>query len=136
MRIPAIVLAAMLGLAPVLGSVAMAGPAQEAVINHFAGIAKSSAFSAKRGKDVYFASPGTGKPETPSCTTCHTNAPQGRGRTRAGKPIEPLALSKTPDRYTDLAKVEKWFRRNCNSVLGRQCTAREKGDFLTFMIAQ
>ena len=58
------------------------------------------------------------------------------GVTRAGKPIEPMAVSKTPNRYTDHRKVAKWFRRNCKSVLGRQCSPREKGDFLTFMINQ
>jgi hypothetical protein len=47
-----------------------------------------------------------------------------------------MAVSTTPDRYTDAAKVAKWFRRNCKSVLGRECTAQEKGDFLAFMISQ
>jgi hypothetical protein len=47
-----------------------------------------------------------------------------------------MALSKTPDRYTDPKKVAKWFRRNCKSVLGRECTPLEKGDFLAFMMNQ
>jgi len=47
-----------------------------------------------------------------------------------------MAVSKTPDRYIDMKKVEKWFRRNCKSVLGRVCTSLEKGDFLTFMSSQ
>lgn len=136
MRFRTMTLAATLGLTAALGSLALAGPAQEAIVNHYAGLAKSGGFSAERGKAFFFASPGTGKPDTPSCTSCHTDSPQGTGRTRAGKPIEPLALSQTPDRYSDLEKVEKWFRRNCNSVLGRQCTPREKGDFVTFMIGQ
>ena len=41
-----------------------------------------------------------------------------------------------PARFTDPEKVAKWFLRNCTSVLGRECTAIEKGDFLTFMSAQ
>jgi hypothetical protein len=45
-----------------------------------------------------------------------------------------MAVSIQADRYLDAAKVEKWYRRNCRSVLGRECTAIEKGDFLTFMI--
>ncbi len=77
-----------------------------------------------------------GKSETPACTTCHTASPSKMGETRAGKPIEPMAVSVTPDRYTDPKKMAKWFRRNCKSVLGRECTAQEKGDFLTFMISQ
>lgn len=136
MNSPSTALALLFFLAPAFAPSAAAGTAQDAVISHYAGIAESAAFSAERGKGLFLASPGTGKPDTPSCTSCHTKSPHETGRTRAGKPIEPLALSKTPGRYTDLAKVEKWFRRNCNSVLGRECTAREKGDFLIFMIGQ
>ncbi len=77
-----------------------------------------------------------GKSETPACTVCHTASPLKMGETRAGKPIEPMAVSVTPDRYSDPKQMAKWFRRNCKSVLGRECTAQEKGDFLTFMIGQ
>ena len=94
------------------------------------------AFSADRGRLLFSSSPATGKPDTPSCTACHTPDPTRVGQTRAGKEIAPMALSKTPDRYADAAKLEKWFRRNCTSVLGRVCTALEKGDFLTFMSTQ
>jgi hypothetical protein len=47
-----------------------------------------------------------------------------------------MAVSKTPARYTDRDTVEKWFARNCQDVLGRPCTAREKGDFITYMMGQ
>jgi Domain of unknown function (DUF1924) len=47
-----------------------------------------------------------------------------------------MAASANPKRYGDEAKTEKWFGRNCNNVLGRECTATEKGDFITFMLAQ
>jgi cytochrome c553 len=90
-------------------------------------------FSAERGQEFFSQNHTGGKPQTPSCTTCHTSDPSGVGQTRAGKTIAPLAISKTPDRYSDFEKVEKWFRRNCTSVLGRTCSAREKGDFITFM---
>jgi hypothetical protein len=78
----------------------------------------------------------TGKPDTPSCTTCHTTDPRKTGQTRAGKDIEPMAASANSKRYSEQAKTEKWFGRNCNNVLGRECTATEKGDFITFMLAQ
>ncbi len=93
-------------------------------------------FSAQRGQAFFLKEHGGGKPETPSCTSCHTKDPKQPGQTRAGKTIAPIALSQTPERFTDPAKVEKWFRRNCNSVLGRACTSLEKGDFITFMSAQ
>ena len=97
---------------------------------------KFTAFSAERGRLLFSVRHATGKPETPSCTSCHTKSPLSVGSTRAGKEIAPMAISKTPDRYTDIKKVEKWFRRNCKSVLGRPCTPLEKGDFLAFMMNQ
>ncbi len=92
-----------------------------------------SGFSAERGRAFWFAVHTEGKIETPSCTTCHTKDPTAQGRTHALKPIAPMAVSRTPDRFTDQEKVDKWFTRNCNSVLGRPCTAVEKGDFITFL---
>src|SRR5262249_3832713 len=35
------------------------------------------------------------------------------------KPITPLAPAFDAQRFSDAAKVEKWFRRNCNDVVGR-----------------
>jgi len=93
-------------------------------------------FSAERGRYLFSSSLAMGKPDTPSCTSCHTADPTRGGQTWAGKAIEPMALSMTPGRYADPAKLEKWFRRNCTSVLGRVCTPVEKGDFLTFMSSQ
>ena len=93
-------------------------------------------FTADRGEMLFSSRYTTGKPETPSCTSCHSDNPSKAGLTRAGKAIEPMAASASPQRYTDPSKVEKWFRRNCNSVLGRNCTAQEKGDFITFMLTQ
>ena len=95
-----------------------------------------SGFSAARGKILHTQSFAGGKPDTPACTSCHGNDTRAGGRNPAGKNIEPMALSASPSRYTDPEKVEKWFKRNCNDVLGRQCTAQEKGDWLSFMISQ
>jgi hypothetical protein len=95
-----------------------------------------SGFSATRGAKLHVTRSTGGKPETPSCTTCHSDSPRGAGRTPAGKAIEAVAVSVTPTRYTDPVKVEKWFKRNCTEVLGRECTSLEKGDWLSYMISQ
>lgn len=95
-----------------------------------------SGFSAMRGEKLHVTKFSGGKQETPACTSCHADSPRSAGRTPAGKPIEAVAVSVTPARYTDPAKVEKWFKRNCSDVLGRDCTALEKGDWLTYMISQ
>ena len=93
-------------------------------------------FAAARGESFHRKSFAGGKPETSACTSCHSSDPRTAGRTPAGKAIEPLAVAVNPARYTDPAKVEKWFRRNCHEVLGRECTAQEKGDWLSYMIGR
>ena len=95
-----------------------------------------SGFSAARGEKLHVTKFAGGKVETPACTSCHADSPRSVGRTPAGKSIEALAVSLNPARYTDPAKVEKWFKRNCQDVLGRECTPLEKGDWLSYMISQ
>jgi hypothetical protein len=70
-------------------------------------------------------------------TSCHGENPSVPGKNaKTGKVIEPMAVSANPKRFTDRAEVEKWFKRNCQQVLGRECTPGEKGDFITFMAGQ
>lgn len=70
-----------------------------------------------------------------SCSSCHTENPAAAGKhARTGKTIRALAPAANAERFTDTAKVEKWFKRNCNDVLGRACTPQEKGDVLTYLL--
>ena len=50
-----------------------------------------------------------------------------------GRTIAPLAPAANAARLTEVAKIEKWFRRNCNDVLRRDCTAAEKGDVIAYL---
>ena len=113
---------------------AQAGPRDDIIASYAA--AAGNAGDPAAGQAMFAKTYGTGKAETPSCTTCHGNSPFTTGQTRAGKAISPLAPSKTPDRFTEAKKVAKWFRRNCNSVIGRECTPQEKIDFLAYMGSQ
>ena len=131
----------LLALGAAAASAAEANQAREAILAGIAAEAKAAdpgfaGFSAQRGQALYLSKNTSGKPDTPSCATCHTADPTQIGQTRAGKEIDPMALSKTPDRFSDPDKVAKWFGRNCNSVLGRPCSAAEKGDVLTFLIGR
>lgn len=70
-----------------------------------------------------------------SCASCHGAPPTQAGKHAAtGKAIAPLAPAFNPERFTDSAKVEKWFRRNCNDVAGRECSAGEKADLLAWLM--
>ena len=69
-----------------------------------------------------------------SCASCHGNPPTQDGRhATTGKRIAPLAPAFNPQAFTDSAKVDKWFRRNCNDVLTRECSATEKADVLAYL---
>jgi hypothetical protein len=71
-----------------------------------------------------------------SCASCHTDSPKAAGKhAKTNKVIEPLAPSANPKRFTDVAQVEKWFKRNCNDALGRACTTQEKGDFMAYVLS-
>jgi len=91
--------------------------------------------SAARGEKFFFAKHAHSNGETVSCTTCHTENPKATGKTRANKLIEPIAPVANKERFTDPAKVEKWFKRNCKDVLERACTEQEKADFIAFMLS-
>lgn len=71
-----------------------------------------------------------------SCSSCHTSTPTAQGQHAAtGKRITPLAPAANAERFTDNAKSEKWFRRNCNDVVGRECTPGEKADVLAWLLS-
>lgn len=126
---------AVLGVA--LTAVPLPATAVDGVIDAYASTAKSEAasfsgFSAQRGETLYRKKHAGTQAE--SCMACHTADPRKPGQhEKTGKKIEPLAPVANAKRFTDPAKVEKWFRRNCREVLGRECTAVEKGDFVTYM---
>jgi hypothetical protein len=92
-------------------------------------------FSAERGKEMWFRGFTQAGGESPrSCTSCHGNNARVSGKhASTGKSIKPMAVSINPERLGDAAKIEKWFKRNCKWTLERECTAQEKGDFLSYL---
>ncbi len=90
-------------------------------------------FSAERGKALYYRE-STASGKTMSCASCHTSDPRKPGKTPAFRTLEPFAPAITPARFTDMKKVEKWFRRNCDDVFKRECSAQEKGDLVSWIV--
>jgi len=122
----------MLGLVSAMASAADTPASLMANYAQAAGVPVSG-LSAKRGEALYRTEHAGRDGKAVSCASCHTANPQQAGRTRVNKPIEPLAPVANPQRFTDGAKVEKWFRRNCSDVLQRECSAQEKGDFIAWL---
>ena len=80
-------------------------------------------FNAKHGKEW-------------SCASCHDSLPNHETKhIVTGKVIQALSPSRNSARFSDPAKVEKWFKRNCNDVLGRECEAQEKADVLSWLMS-
>ncbi len=90
--------------------------------------------SASRGQTL-FQRTWTTSAGLPRCTICHGNNPRNPGRHAiTGKTIQPMQPAVEPTRLSDLVKTEKWFRRNCREVVGRECSASEKADVVTFLL--
>lgn len=116
-----------------------ADAARDAILTAYAADAQRedsgfTGFDAARGRALYMGPHTGGKAETPACATCHTPDPTRSGQhQKTGRSIDPMAVSANPARFTNAADVEKRFSRDCPAVLGRACTAREKGDFITYL---
>ncbi|NOT15432.1 MAG: DUF1924 domain-containing protein [Methylotenera sp.] len=95
---------------------------------------KFAGFSAERGASFYQIERQHSNGQKVSCASCHTADPRKQGKTRANKVIEPMAIAYHPQRFTDAAKVEKWFGRNCKDVLERACNTQEKGDYIQYLV--
>lgn len=93
------------------------------------------AFTPEEGKAAWNKSiPDSKTGEERSCAGCHGSDLRRVGKhLQTGKPIDPMAPSANAKRLTDPKFIEKWFKRNCQWTLGRECTPKEKGMFLTFI---
>lgn len=118
------------------GAACLAAPTLAAEPAHLlAGYSAQSgtAARAERGQALFTARHGRDW----SCASCHGASPVQPGKhASTGKAIGALAPAANAQRFTDPAKTEKWFRRNCNDVMGRECSAGEKADVLAWLLTQ
>jgi hypothetical protein len=122
-----------LALALIVSGAAVAGPAQAAPAELLAAYTAQagSAPQTARGQQFFTARHG----REWSCASCHGAPPTQAGQHAAtGKAIGAMAPAFNPERFTDAAKSDKWFRRNCNDVVGRECTPAEKADVLAWLL--
>lgn len=112
--------------------------ARQAILKGYqAEIPGFTGFDAARGEALYRSVVAGSDPRITGCTSCHTANPRQPGQNaKTGRAIDPVAVSATPDRFTDADRVEKQFSRDCKTVLNRACTAQEKGDYITFLMGQ
>jgi len=90
--------------------------------------------SAQRGYSFFTKEWGVSR-KMPNCTACHGRNLKVDGKhVITDKRIAPVSPEVNPERFTNYTKVEKWFKRNCTEVVGRECTAAEKADFIQFII--
>lgn len=115
-----------------------------------------SGFSAERGRAFYFRTHKLDDGSTLSCASCHHADPGkstaahidqipcrachvtlhkgAEGRSAIKREIKPMAPMVNPNRFTNEWQVEFWFQWNCELLLKRECTPREKGDFITWLM--
>lgn len=90
--------------------------------------------SAERGQTLFTKEWGVSD-TMPACTACHTKDIRATGKhVKTGKAIEPMSPAVNAERFTSEKNVAKWFKRNCTEVVGRECTAGEKADFIKFVM--
>ena len=71
------------------------------------------------------------------CRQCHVINDSEHPHPKDAKlrKIAPLAPSANPRRLTNFDHVEAFLKPNCEMVFGRVCTAKEKGDVLSWIIS-
>ncbi len=72
-----------------------------------------------------------------ACASCHTNNPANTGTNIVtGREIAPLAPRVNTKRFTDIDKVEDKFTEHCNDILGADCSAAEKANFIAYLLTE
>ena len=93
-------------------------------------------FSVESGRQIFLMTRTWEGDSQPACAACHTDDPKNAGKhIESKKPIKPLAPAANPERFTDVKKVEANFAKHCREVYSRDCTASEKGNFLTYLLS-
>lgn len=108
---------------------------EEAKEQKVKGATSDKPFSAEVGREFYLERR-TWQSTDYTCSGCHTTDPTKEGKhIDTKKPIKPLAPSANPERFIDAQKVEKNFKGHCMDLHKRDCSAYEKGNFITYLMS-
>lgn len=72
-----------------------------------------------------------------ACASCHTSNPADEGKHMiTGKVIKPLSPMVNYKRFSDVNKVEEQFTLHCNDIIGSDCTAAEKANYIAYLLTE
>lgn len=72
-----------------------------------------------------------------ACASCHTPNPADTGKNiLTGKAIAPLSPAVNNKRFKSLDKVEEKFTEHCNEIIGTDCTAAEKANYIVYLLTE
>jgi cytochrome c peroxidase len=93
-----------------------------------------STLSAEAGRAFYTKKVVVGNKDI-SCAACHTDNPANSGKhNESGNPIKPMAPSVNPQRFSSVNKSAAAFSKHCRDLYGKDCSAQDKGDFITYLL--
>ncbi len=72
-----------------------------------------------------------------ACASCHTANPADEGKHMVtGKSIKPLSPVVNYKRFSNVDKVEEQFTLHCNDIIGSDCTAAEKANYIAYLLTE
>lgn len=72
-----------------------------------------------------------------ACASCHTTNPADEGKhIVTGKAIRPLSPVVNAKRFDDFDKVQGKFTQHCKDIIGSDCTAAEKANYITYVLTE
>ena len=137
-----IILATLLGFASLTANAAQSNVTNaEALTKKYIGIAQTVnpefVSSVTEGKMFFNRKIKMPNGKEMACASCHTTNPANVGKhALTGKSIEPLSPAVNKKRFSDLDKVEEKFTEHCNEIIGTDCTAAEKANYIIYLLTE
>ncbi|MDO9364885.1 MAG: DUF1924 domain-containing protein [Methylotenera sp.] len=136
-----LILAALLGLATLSAQAASPITNAEALTKKYVGIAQTVnpefVSSVTEGKMFFNRKIKTANGKEMACASCHTTNPANTGKNIiTGKAIAPLSPAVNKKRFKDIDKVEEKFTEHCNEIIGADCTAAEKANYIIYLLTE